>query len=64
MVLLFQCKYRCVKLNMLKLAPKTEQDSTFQHKNKNMNFNVMLDNKNTAANYTIAAVLTMYKIFL
>ena len=27
MVLLFQCKYRCVKLNMLKLAPKTEQDS-------------------------------------
>ena len=26
-VLLFQCKYRCVKLNMLKLAPKTEQDS-------------------------------------
>lgn len=28
MVLLFQCKYRCVKLNMLKLAPKTEQDST------------------------------------
>lgn len=27
-------------------------------------FNVMLDNKNTAANYTIAAVLTMYKIFL
>ena len=37
---------------------------TFQHKNKNMNFNVMLDNKNTAANYTIAAVLTMYKIFL
>ena len=32
-----------------------------------MNFNVMLDNKNTAANYTIAAVLTMltmYKIFL
>lgn len=29
-----------------------------------MNFNVMLDNKNNAANYTIAAVLTMYKIFL
>lgn len=29
-----------------------------------MNFNVMLDNKKTAANYTIAAVLTMYKIFL
>lgn len=27
MVLLFQCKYRCVKLNMLKLAPKTEQDN-------------------------------------
>lgn len=29
-----------------------------------MNFNVMLDNKNTAANYTITAVLTMYKNFL
>ena len=29
-----------------------------------MNFNVMLDNKNTPANYTIAEVLTMYKIFL
>ena len=29
-----------------------------------MNFNVMLDNKTPAANYTIAAVLTMYKIFL